>query len=272
MFGFRRLVYTILSRHFWVGVGVGFFLALLLTAQSAFALDSMNTDRDFTLDINTAIQYTSGSGIPVSQVGFGLPTDVLVRVPSTTISDNLTRQGIGFLASDGSCNTGTDVTAKFYDYGMGTSSTLRATLSTTALANCVWKMTTTTPLCTSGCDIRLQSSGGPAVPWSQVTSGTQIVPPVGTLSVSQSPWWIVGSVGEYYDALSGGGGATTTVFYPLGLNAMIDDMNCLSSATGTDCAFTYATTTQFSTDIWFFYMLCWFIGFSVVLYIVQKLT
>ena len=37
MFGFRKLAYTLLSRHFWVGIGVGFSLAGLLSVNLAQA-------------------------------------------------------------------------------------------------------------------------------------------------------------------------------------------------------------------------------------------
>lgn len=51
----------------------------------------------------------------------------------------------------------------------------------------------------------------------------------------------------FTDASASGGDATTTVFYPLGLNAIIDDMNCLTSATGTDCTFVYSAPVQYAT-------------------------
>jgi len=40
MFGFRKLAYTLLSRHFWVGIGIGFFCASLFFASQALASET----------------------------------------------------------------------------------------------------------------------------------------------------------------------------------------------------------------------------------------
>ena len=47
MFGFRKLAYTLLSRHFWVGIGVGFFCASLFFATQAHADTTLYTDSSF---------------------------------------------------------------------------------------------------------------------------------------------------------------------------------------------------------------------------------
>jgi len=46
MFGFRRLAYTLLSRHFWVGIAIGFSLASVF-GTVAFALTSAEADLIF---------------------------------------------------------------------------------------------------------------------------------------------------------------------------------------------------------------------------------
>lgn len=74
-------------------------------------------------------------------------------------------------------------------------------------------------------------------------------------------------------ATSTGGGATTTLFYPLGLNAIIDDMNCLNSATGTDCTFVYADPVSYITPG---NMIAWLavflIAFFATFFLIRKLS
>jgi len=64
-----------------------------------------------------------------------------------------------------------------------------------------------------------------------------------------------------------------TVFYPLGLNAIIDDMNCLNSATGTDCTFVYADPVSYITPgnmiAW---MAVFLIAFFATFFLIRKLS
>lgn len=85
MFGFRRLMYTILSRHFWIGVGVGFFLGgLFCFTNSAHAMSvSHITDTiygnltpgfdDYTMIIFDWGDNWCGTGVPCAQFQFDSP-------------------------------------------------------------------------------------------------------------------------------------------------------------------------------------------------------
>jgi len=278
MFGFRRIAYMLLSRHFWVGVGVGFFLASVfvvgtVSAQSfpQYIDTSIREESEFCQPSSASTRYIKAS---VNQTA-GTSTDFYIYNSSATPS---TLTGCQY-------------------WRQLTSSKLWVATTTQLIANvsvdhtsgsCGWfaYTTGTTSPDTSNYDIvqYTADSASSTVTWTMNTNAYKAGLWVGMVFRNgQSADCTIklrsirDSLGnEYLDFLDttagGGSSATTTVFYPLGLNAIINDMNCLSSATGTDCAFTYATTTQFSTDIWLFYMVCWFIGFSVVLYIIQKLT
>jgi len=71
----------------------------------------------------------------------------------------------------------------------------------------------------------------------------------------------------YESASPGGVNSTTTVFYPLGMSAIISNMNCLNSPTGTTCSFNYATTSPTSSDLVVWTLLFFvfaFVGFWLV--------
>jgi len=246
---------------------ISFLLASLIASNKAFA-GYYSTDNAFTDDINT---YIGDTGLAIGQSSYGTPTDVLMRVPSTTIASS-TRQGIGAIASDGGCTTGTAVNITFYDYGAGSSSVPRATMSASAGASCVWRAATSTPLCTDGCDIRVQSTGGIAVQGqtSKLNAGVYFYYPVGTIvDATKQPYILISTIGTPKGGSSQVTVSTTSLLYPISANGLISNMNCINVSTGTNCTFAYASTTNLVTPQNLGFVLLWFvcgwvIGFGII--------
>lgn len=72
---------------------------------------------------------------------------------------------------------------------------------------------------------------------------------------------------------TGGSSSTSTVFYPLGLNAKINNMSCLATATGTNCTFLYASTTNDITPVNLMMVSgFFFIGFALAYWLIRKMT
>lgn len=241
-----------------IGVFALIFFAGLFSVNITLAETTISQDFDFSRG---------------SQGSFGAMTDILIRIATTTPFNHYTRQGIGGFWADGNCSSGSGINLTFYDYGQGSSSVARATGSVTAGAGCVWEWSTTTPLCLNGCDIRIQSTGGTGITSNSTYWDNEVVIQVPDYSTSRSPWWNVYTIGVPLGAESGGENSTTTVFYPLGLNAIIDDMNCLTSATGTDCTFQYASTTNPVTPENLVLLALVFLGsFFLTYWLIKKLT
>jgi len=236
---------------------ISFLLASLVASNKAFADTTYSQDYDFTRG---------------SQSSVGAMTDVLFRIATTAPTLNYTRQGIGRIWADGNCTASTGVTITFYGAGLGSSSPVVANGgSVTAGSSCVWEWSTTSvSLCTNGCDIRLQSTGGTAIVSQGATYATAtviMVTPPGF--ESNSPWINLYTIGTPRGT-SQGSVSTTSLLYPIAGDGLITNMNCINVSTGTNCTFAYASTTNLVTPQNLGFVLLWFvcgwiIGFGIVL-------
>lgn len=253
-----------------------FISVLVLFFAQVHSLLAFPYYSDFTreIDTTTSLRFGGTFGIATSDSSYGTPTDVLLRIPSTTI-DKFIRTGLGAIMSDGGCSANSSVQVTIYGYGLGTSSSALGSMSTTTNGTCAWRVSTTTPLCLTGCDVRVQSSGGIAVmgQTSELDSGVYFYYPVGTIidTTKQPKVWIE-SVGTIKGTGSGGSTTTIPLYTPL-LKDRLTSMNCTYSATSTNCVPQYASTTIPITPENVFFSLTIFMAALVLMYwIVRKLT
>jgi len=238
MFAFRLLMYTLLSRKFWIGLGIGFFLASALTIATpahAFYKDS---------SLET---YSSFCGVS------GVNAKVWFVDTSTSTIFNIWRSGT---------QTGTDncySLRKYTESSIATTTIFYIKYSLVSCSNCYlvafrgtersnysvgqeWLLNTATTSAT----LSFQNS---AFVYRGFSVGMRVksgVAPIGSIIIED----IYDSLGnDYYsivDSSASGGG---TNYYPVLLykNMMnVASTTCLLSSTSSVCTLAYETTTHFT--------------------------
>lgn len=224
----RKWGYTLLSRHFYIGIGVGFFLAGLLSVNLAHAETVEVVAENASTTYNTRSLYRLGQYVDCSSFSSNTITAIeFLHLGASSI--NTTAYAV---VNDTSTSTGVSITTA--NYPSGRPQLVKYTFSTPVDITSVCNSTSTVTITYDN------TSGGAIFPIGcspyQFDGGTTDTNVTDTRCRSL----IFRVYGEVPTAT---GGVTTTVFYPLGLNAIIDDMNCVNSATGTDCTFQYASST-----------------------------
>jgi len=271
MHAFRKLAYMLLSRHFYVGFAIGWFCASLFvfanvsnaqvpiqnyqtyvygdqTRPFTFGSSPVNTvflnSIIATSTISSKLQYTVNCTNCNAYSGYGASSTVSHKGGSTTLE----------IAYNAYVTTGTCDLHRGNYVSQGwqiNSSPIHALTTGASTTIYTWASTTA-----QGVAYAISGGATSAQHNCQIDVHSIKINGVETLQIFEP---------------TSGGGATTTLFYPIGLNAIIDDMNCVNTSTGTDCVFQYATSTPLTAQDFLAYFLIFTIIFVLSFYFTKKL-
>jgi len=249
----RRIGYTILSRHFWLGLGVGFFIASFLSTSIANAqvVYVPNPNVAATTPANCGTATTSNAIATVTIASTSIPVGGVLKTFSFQTANGTTH----YKAYLGGTTTPLEVASTTYGANRFSGGWLTTYFdyNTPITSDIVLQLEKTTISALDG--LRKQASPATGITVTTVngcSNNTMVATAVFSTSTIPSS------------------GSTSTVFYPLGLNAIIDDMNCVNSSTGTDCTFVYDNGVQFSTDLFLFIFIIFFATASMTFWVVQR--
>lgn len=258
MFGFRRIAYMLLSRHFWVGLGVGVALSGLL----ATSLASADT---------TLFNHATTSG--ATSLGWSINQNLIIASTTLQYYEALGKRIDFIILQTGNSGCSSN-NYRWSQNGVNLATSTQASYITSC-QNSTPRHAMAVPEYDSQYNLVVTNyqgnlTNGLKSYWNGVSIASRPDFVLRNDDGSGNPSTLVyGGYTWLADiATSTGGGATSTVFYPLGLNAMIDDMNCVNSATGTDCTFIYSSLTPFTLQnivlLTLLFLLFGFIGYWLI--------
>jgi len=255
----RNWIYTLLSRKFWFGVGVGFFLSSLLFTQSVFAYVP-STGQEYTVASSTGSAANANCG-------WSSGTS-LTLVFDGTIYPNLSTYMSGFMWARNS--SGGEYYATLKDGINGPTLAVSTTTSFVG-SNYLFNFPQHTRSSTTY-EMTIVNASGPIT----LTTNTPAKPGVYIKTTNNT--CTAGMTPAFYafqaTTSPATGGSTTTIplYTPL-MTSKLTNMNCSYTATSTTCIPQYASTTVEITpaNILIFEIL-FLMAFVMGYWVVRKLT
>jgi len=242
MFGFRKLAYTLLSRHFWVGIGVGFFCASLFFASQVLAS---------TVDINTTGQSTSSFGDFTSTYWVNIPSGVV----SGDILDEIVLK-----------NQYTNKDFQIFMYATGNTTNVLATSTYVSHASAfdsvyTFNFPTTTINCKLGCDFKVIGSNSS---WAYQNTATQTITTISPNAGQKPLIKITSSITPVAES------PLLNYSFTLG---NVASTSCVGSSTSSQCThYYYPNFTPVTPVNLFVLFITFFISFTGTAFIIRKLT
>ena len=264
----RNWIYTLLSRKFWVGIGIGFFLAsFLVFANSAHAADipstglvklygsyAINSDPTGSSMVASSNVYSYATYFEIKTIctaGTCTNHRIATRLYPASLDISVTTLNVTYVKT-GSCTTAVakaGTMSSDFDYG----SNLFDTASSSGYKS--FTVTSSDRSTSAGIAFRMST---------QATCSLQIHSVTDNLG------------NEYVVADSGGGGGSASgdiTFNPIKNDGIVTNVNCLSSATGSDCILQYASSTvAVSPENILIFEVLFLIAFAMGYWVVRKLT
>lgn len=260
MFGFRRIAYMLLSRHFYVGFALGWFCAGLL----AFGIEAHASTY-------TVLNHSTST----SASDFTWANGESLVIPSSTLQyyEGLGQKIKFFILQSGN-TANISKPASFLQNGVVLYSPPQVDYRNT-IGDAVPRHPMAVPEYDTSYDLIIRNDSGSLTNGLKQyfnSSATLSMPEYTVRNYSGTVGNLVVGAYVWLEDIPTSTPTSGTVFYPLGLNAIIDDMNCTNSATGTDCTFEYAEPiSNFTPENLFFLTVLFFCFVFSSYWIVKKL-